>query len=47
MFSPPRMIMSLMRPVTRKYPSSSTVPMSPECKKPFASMALAVSSGIL
>uniref|UniRef100_A0A0K2V695 Uncharacterized protein n=1 Tax=Lepeophtheirus salmonis TaxID=72036 RepID=A0A0K2V695_LEPSM len=45
-FSPPAVIISsLIRPVTLKYPSASTLPMSPECNQSSLSMASLVFSG--
>ena len=38
MFSPPRMIMSLLRPVIHNWPRSSSRPRSPVCSQPSASM---------
>ena len=46
-FIPPRMIMSLTRPVTRRKPRSSIDPMSPMCSQPSLSMVAAVSAGML
>ena len=38
-------LMSLMRPTMRRYPSASSVPRSPVCSQPSPSMAVAVASG--
>ncbi|CNH46060.1 Uncharacterised protein [Mycobacterium tuberculosis] len=46
MFIPPRMTMSLVRPVTRTYPSSVILPRSPDLEKPSSVKRAAVSSGL-
>ena len=45
MFSPPRMMMSLSRSVTVRYPSASTRPTSPVLNQPPGRNAAAFSAG--
>ena len=44
-FSPPVLIMSLIRPTTRQDPSASISARSPVCSQPSASMVSAVATG--
>ena len=46
MFSPPRITMSLIRPMIEAYPASSSTARSPVCIQRAASIASAVRSGI-